>query len=95
LRLGRWFVHENPQILIDAVDTGVRGMLVIFDNRRMAAISSLPDRAISASSSGPTTALPSHYAKMASAVAGVKAIHADGPVAELQDALERVMRTAD
>jgi len=31
----------NPQILIDAVEHGVRGMIVIFDNRRMAAISGL------------------------------------------------------
>ncbi|WP_082439631.1 MULTISPECIES: thiamine pyrophosphate-dependent enzyme [unclassified Massilia] len=31
----------NPQALIDAVEHGTRGMIVIFDNRRMAAISSL------------------------------------------------------
>ena len=31
----------NPQILIDAVEHGVRGMIVIFDNRRMAAITGL------------------------------------------------------
>jgi 3D-(3,5/4)-trihydroxycyclohexane-1,2-dione acylhydrolase (decyclizing) len=31
----------NPQILIDAVEHRVRGMIVIFDNRRMAAISGL------------------------------------------------------
>jgi 3D-(3,5/4)-trihydroxycyclohexane-1,2-dione acylhydrolase (decyclizing) len=31
----------NPQILIDAVEHKVRGMIVIFDNRRMAAISGL------------------------------------------------------
>jgi 3D-(3,5/4)-trihydroxycyclohexane-1,2-dione acylhydrolase (decyclizing) len=31
----------NPQILIDAVEHRVRGMVVIFDNRRMAAISGL------------------------------------------------------
>ena len=31
----------NPQILIDAVVHRVRGMVVIFDNRRMGAISSL------------------------------------------------------
>src|SRR5262249_9019050 len=28
----------NPQILIDGVEHGVKGMIVIFDNRRMAAI---------------------------------------------------------
>jgi 3D-(3,5/4)-trihydroxycyclohexane-1,2-dione acylhydrolase (decyclizing) len=31
----------NPQILIDAVEHKVRGMIVIFDNRRMAAITGL------------------------------------------------------
>ena len=31
----------NPQILVDAVEHKVRGMIVIFDNRRMAAISGL------------------------------------------------------
>ena len=31
----------NPQILIDAVEHHVRGMIVIFDNRRMAAITGL------------------------------------------------------
>ena len=31
----------NPQVLIDAVEQKVRGMIVIFDNRRMAAITGL------------------------------------------------------
>ena len=31
----------NPQVLIDAVENRVRGMIVIFDNRRMAAITGL------------------------------------------------------
>ena len=31
----------NPQILIDGVEHGVKGMIVIFDNRRMAAITGL------------------------------------------------------
>jgi 3D-(3,5/4)-trihydroxycyclohexane-1,2-dione acylhydrolase (decyclizing) len=31
----------NPQVLIDAVEHKVRGMIVIFDNRRMAAITGL------------------------------------------------------
>ena len=31
----------NPQILIDGVEHGLRGMIVIFDNRRMAAITGL------------------------------------------------------
>ena len=31
----------NPQVLIDAVEHGARGIIVIFDNRRMAAITGL------------------------------------------------------
>ena len=31
----------NPQILIDGVEHGVKGLIVIFDNRRMAAITGL------------------------------------------------------
>jgi 3D-(3,5/4)-trihydroxycyclohexane-1,2-dione acylhydrolase (decyclizing) len=33
----------NPQALIDAVEHGTKGMIVIFDNRRMAAISGLQE----------------------------------------------------
>ena len=31
----------NPQVLIDAVYFGLKGMVIIFDNRRMAAITGL------------------------------------------------------
>ncbi len=34
----------NPQVLIDASALGVHGMIVVFDNRRMAAISSLQEQ---------------------------------------------------
>ena len=33
----------NPQVLLDAVEHGVHGTIVLFDNRRMAAISSLQE----------------------------------------------------
>ncbi|GIT07729.1 MAG: hypothetical protein CM1200mP30_13590 [Pseudomonadota bacterium] len=33
----------NPQILFDAVELGVKGMIVIFDNRRMSAITGLQE----------------------------------------------------
>ena len=45
----------NPQILIDGVEHGVHGMIVIFDNRRMAAITGL-QVAQYHRSSAPTTA---------------------------------------
>ena len=48
----------NPQILIDAVEHGVRGMIVIFDNRRMAAITGL-QLAQYRRNSGPMTGSPS------------------------------------
>ncbi|MDQ0469546.1 thiamine pyrophosphate-binding protein [Labrys wisconsinensis] len=63
----------NPQILVDAVLHGVRGMLVVFDNRRMGAISSLqhaqygPDFA-----TGDDVAVD--YVALAAAVRGVKAV---------------------
>jgi 3D-(3,5/4)-trihydroxycyclohexane-1,2-dione acylhydrolase (decyclizing) len=63
----------NPQILVDAVLHGVRGMVVIFDNRRMGAISSLqhaqygPDFA-----TGDDVAID--YVALAGAVRGVKAV---------------------
>ena len=44
----------NPQILIDGVEHGVKGMIVIFDNRRMAAITGLQIAQYGAAS-GPTT----------------------------------------
>ena len=49
----------NPQILIDGVEHGVRGMIVIFDNRRMAAITGLQVAQYGTRSSAPTTASPS------------------------------------
>jgi len=63
----------NPQILIDGVEHGVKGMIVLFDNRRMAAISSLQlsqyDRDFRTNDG-----VPVDYVRMASAVEGVKAV---------------------
>jgi len=78
----------NPQILIDAVEHRVRGMLVIFDNRRMAAITSLQ---VAQYGKGFRTndRVAVDYVKLASAVSGVKAIHGGWTVAELNEALEQ------
>jgi 3D-(3,5/4)-trihydroxycyclohexane-1,2-dione acylhydrolase (decyclizing) len=62
----------NPQILIDAVQHGVRGMLVIFDNRRMAAISSL-QRAQYGAEFRTNDDVAVDYVKLAGAVNGVQA----------------------
>jgi 3D-(3,5/4)-trihydroxycyclohexane-1,2-dione acylhydrolase (decyclizing) len=78
----------NPQILIDAVEHRVRGMLVIFDNRRMAAITGL-QVAQYGEEFRTNDRVAVDYVKLASAVSGVKAIHGGWTVAELQSALER------
>jgi 3D-(3,5/4)-trihydroxycyclohexane-1,2-dione acylhydrolase (decyclizing) len=76
----------NPQILIDGVEHGVRGMIVIFDNRRMAAITGLQ---IAQYGEGFRTndRVVVDYVRLASAVAGVKAVPGGWSAAELQAAL--------
>ena len=65
----------NPQILIDAVEHGVRGMIALFDNRRMAAITGL-QMAQYGREFRTNDGVPVDYVAMAGAVTGVKAIHA-------------------
>jgi len=76
----------NPQVLIDAVEHGVRGMVVIFDNRRMAAISSLQEAQY-----GPdfktNDGVAVDYVGMAASVGGVKAVHAGFDAVSLRQAL--------
>ncbi|EKS28866.1 thiamine pyrophosphate-dependent enzyme [Afipia felis] len=78
----------NPQILIDAVEHGVHGMVVIFDNRRMAAITSL-QLAQYGKEFRTNDAVPVDYVQLASAVGGVKAIHGGWTADELKAALEQ------
>ena len=78
----------NPQILIDAVEHGVHGMVVIFDNRRMAAITSL-QIAQYGKEFRTNDAVAVDYVQLASAVTGVKAIHGGWTVDELKAALEQ------
>lgn len=77
----------NPQILIDAVEHGVRGMLVIFDNRRMAAITSL-QLAQYGEQFRTNDGVAVDYVMMAQAVSGIMAIHGGWTAAELKSALE-------
>ena len=78
----------NPQILIDAVEHGVRGMVALFDNRRMAAITGLQmaqyDREFKTNDG-----VAVDYVAMAGAVSGVKALHGGFSRAELEAALEK------
>jgi 3D-(3,5/4)-trihydroxycyclohexane-1,2-dione acylhydrolase (decyclizing) len=79
----------NPQVLIDGVEHGLRGMIVIFDNRRMAAITGLqvaqygqPFRT--------SDGVAVDYERLAASVAGICAVHAGFSA----DSLRRALRTA-
>jgi 3D-(3,5/4)-trihydroxycyclohexane-1,2-dione acylhydrolase (decyclizing) len=77
----------NPQILIDGVEHSVKGMIVIFDNRRMAAITGLQ---VAQYGEGFRTGdkVAVDYVRLASAVAGVKAVHGGFAREELRAALQ-------
>ena len=77
----------NPQILIDAVEHGVRGMVALFDNRRMAAITGL-QHAQYGQEFKTNDGVAVDYVAMAAAVDGVKALHGGFSRSELDAALE-------
>lgn len=77
----------NPQILIDAVEYNVHGMLIIFDNRRMAAISSL-QVAQYGSDFGTNDSVAVDYVALARAVKGIHAVYAGTTADSLYAALE-------
>lgn len=79
----------NPQILIDAVQHGVKGMIALFDNRRMAAITGL-QYAQYGKEFATNDSVAVDYVAMASAVAGVKAVSAGFD----RDTLERALKEA-
>jgi len=78
----------NPQVLIDAVEHGLRGMIVVFDNRSMAAIGAL-QKAQYGAEFRTADGVEVDYVAMANAVKGVLAVSGGYSVAELNDALER------
>jgi 3D-(3,5/4)-trihydroxycyclohexane-1,2-dione acylhydrolase (decyclizing) len=77
----------NPQILIDAVEHGVRGMIVLFDNRRMAAITGL-QLAQYGRDFRTSDRVAVDYVRLAGAVAGVRAVHGGFSAEELTRALK-------
>jgi 3D-(3,5/4)-trihydroxycyclohexane-1,2-dione acylhydrolase (decyclizing) len=77
----------NPQILIDGIEHGVRGTIVIFDNRRMAAITGL-QMAQYGKGFRTNDGVAVDYVRLASAVAGVNAIHGGWTADELKSALK-------
>jgi 3D-(3,5/4)-trihydroxycyclohexane-1,2-dione acylhydrolase (decyclizing) len=77
----------NPQILIDAVEHGVHGMIVIFDNRRMAAITGLQLAQYKAEFRT-NDHVAVDYEKLASSVSGVLAVSGGNSAAALRTALK-------
>lgn len=76
----------NPQILIDAVEHGIHGMVALFDNRRMAAITGL-QLAQYGIEFRTNDSVPVDYVAMAGAVSGVKALWGGTDRASLEAAL--------
>jgi 3D-(3,5/4)-trihydroxycyclohexane-1,2-dione acylhydrolase (decyclizing) len=77
----------NPQILIDAVEHKLRGMIVIFDNRRMAAITGLQMAQYNAEFRT-NDRVAVDYVKLASSVSGVLALSGGDNAAALRAALK-------
>lgn len=78
----------NPQILIDGIQHRSRGVIVVFDNRRQGAISSLQldqygvDYATN-------DQVPVDYRAWAAATAGVQALHGGYTLEDLESALDK------
>ncbi len=77
----------NPQILIDGIEHGVKGMIVVFDNRRMAAITGLQKAQYNAEFAT-SDKVAVDYVQLATAVKGVKAFWGGTTAGALAGALE-------
>lgn len=77
----------NPQILIDGVEHGVKGMIVLFDNRRMAAITGL-QHAQYGEEFRTNDQVVVDYVQLASSVSGVTAVFAGFDQDGLRKALD-------
>ncbi len=78
----------SPQILIDGVEHGARGCILLFDNRRMAAISGL-QWAQYGRDYATCDRVKVDYAAWAGAIGGVAAFHGGRTIEELVGALDR------
>ena len=78
----------NPQVLIDGVEHGAHGCVLLFDNRRMAAISGL-QRAQYGHAFATWDGVVVDYVALAGAVRGVAATSGGHSVAELIAALDK------
>lgn len=81
----------NPQILVDAVEHGARGMIALFDNRRMSAITGL-QLAQYGHEHGTNDSVEVDYVRLAEAVKGVRAAFGGHDLATLRAALEELGR---
>jgi 3D-(3,5/4)-trihydroxycyclohexane-1,2-dione acylhydrolase (decyclizing) len=81
----------NPQVLIDAVEHGARGTILLLDNRRMAAISGL-QVAQYGEEFRTSDSVAVDYVALASAVPGVKALRGGSSPESLRAALEEAHR---
>ena len=81
----------NPQVLIDAVYLGLKGMVVIFDNRRMAAITGLQyaqyDKEFKTNDG-----VEVDYVQMANSVKGVKGFFGGYNSKDFKNALEEAFK---
>lgn len=78
----------NPQALIDGVEHGATGVVVLLDNRRQGAISSL-QRAQYGVDYATNDSVEIDYVAWASSVRGVNALHGGHSIDELRAALEK------
>ncbi len=78
----------NPQVLIDAVEHRAKGLVVVFDNREMAAISGL-QKAQYGEGYATSDTVEVDYVQMADSVKGVCGIFGGYSVGELQAALKK------
>jgi 3D-(3,5/4)-trihydroxycyclohexane-1,2-dione acylhydrolase (decyclizing) len=81
----------NPQILIDGVQHGARGCILLFDNRRMAAISGL-QMAQFGRDFATNDSVAVDYLAWAKAVPGVKALHSGYSLETLRAALDEAFQ---
>ena len=81
----------NPQVLIDAVYLGLKGMVVIFDNRRMAAITGL-QYAQYEKEFKTNDGVEVDYVQMANSVKGVKGFFGGYNSKEFNTALEEAYK---
>jgi len=68
----------NPQVLIDATEHAAKGMIVIFDNRRMAAISGLQAAQYDGHDFRTNDSVAVDYVQLCGAVRGVHAVYGGG-----------------